>query len=945
MNRPERRAAARIVIGLLAVALVGVTVTSVVVPTDRRGTAAGTAEREAERETGRGAERGTERGTGRDGRGAARSGTRTAGRTTAGSGGAEPTGGAPYSSLPVASDTSVPLRDLPGSSAPRGTRLGPDGEVEEGGVRRDRSPHPAGSGPDPVAQRAPAGPSTSALTAGVSFDGPGKPLSTVVWVPPDPNSAVGPSHVVTVVNTDLVVQSRTGTVVYGPVGTSTVWSGLAGACSTTNDGDAVVRYDRLAARWVITQFAGVDSPTGPYYECVAVSTGPDPTGSWHRSVYSFLNFPDYPKLSVWGDSYVITYNMFTPAGNWVGPQVCGLARAALLAGTAATQKCFALGSRYGSALAADNDGASPPPAGAALPVLAMDELSSTTLPAWTVRFDWTNPAASTISDPTALAVAAFSPACGGGDCIAQPGTANPLDGIGDRLMYRLAYRNFGTHEAMVVAHAVSSGGTIGVRWYELRRTGTTLTVHQQGTYVPDTTSRWMPSVAMDGSGGIALGYALSSASIFPSLAATGRRAGDPSGQMTQPELRLVSGSGSQTGGIQRWGDYFSMNADPSDDCTFWFTGEYLTATGSRNWSTRVASFTLPGCTGTPAPDFSLSASPASGSVNPGGTVTTTIQSAVVTGAAQTVSLAASGLPTGATAAFAPASVTAGGSSVLTVSTTGSTPAGTYPVTVTGTGTAATRTTSFSLVVTASNFSVAVSPTSVTVGRGTSVSTSVSTTAVGLPQSVTLSATGLPSGVSAAFSPTVVTAGSSATLTLTASATATLGSATVSVRGVGTAGTRTASLGLRVLTVNPVGNPGFESGLLTPWTSSGTAAVVSSSPQAGRYSVRLGSTSRTNGDSKAAQTFTTPTGATQLSFWYRSVCRDVVTRDWATATLTDNVTKVSVTVLARTCSAAGTWRQVTWPVLGGRSYTLSLVNRDDNETADPTYTQFDSVVVG
>lgn len=297
-----------------------------------------------------------------------------------------------------------------------------------------------------------------------------------------------------------------------------------------------------------------------------------------------------------------------------------------------------------------------------------------------------------------MTVASYTTACGStGTCIPQSGTSQQLDSLSDRIMYRLAYRNYGDHEAFVTDHAVTVGGAVGTRWYEFRLSGGNPTVYQQGTYAPDTTYRWMGSIAMDHVGNIALGYSQSSSSSHPSIRFTGRAPGDPLGTMTQAETTTITGAGSQTS-YSRWGDYTSMAVDPTDDCTFWYTNEYEPANGSFNWHTRLTSFTLPGCTGTPANDFSISVSPASASVNPGGSATTTVSTAVTSGSAQTVTLSASGLPSGATASFNPASVTAGGSSTATITTSSSTPAGTYPITITGTGTSATHSTSFSLTV-------------------------------------------------------------------------------------------------------------------------------------------------------------------------------------------------------------------------------------------------------
>ena len=165
-------------------------------------------------------------------------------------------------------------------------------------------------------------------------------------------------------------------------------------------------------------------------------------------------------------------------------------------------------------------------------------------------------------------------------------------------MHRLAYRNFGSYETIVANHAVTVGASVGVRWYELRNPGGAPVVFQQGTYAPDTTNRWMGSIGMDAKGNIALGHSTSSTSAFPSISYTGRLAGDPLGTLETGNV-IVSGSGSQTG-VSRWGDYTSITIDPVDDCTFWYTNEYLKATGQFNWSTRIASFRFPGCTGSNA---------------------------------------------------------------------------------------------------------------------------------------------------------------------------------------------------------------------------------------------------------------------------------------------------------------------------------------------------------
>ena len=592
----------------------------------------------------------------------------------------------------VYQDVSQPLRDLPPQAGDKARK-----PVED----MDRMPQQQSTTvADPVVQSS-ATPLIPAPSA--SFEGLGAGLAgfSVTGVPPDPNSAVGASQIVEIVNTSFAVFTKTGTIAYGPAATNTLWSGFGGFCQSTDDGDGVVRYDRAAARWVITQFANVRSTSGPYYECVAVSQTSDATGAYYRYAFQYSNFPDYPKLSVWPDAYYVTYNLFNSSGTqFLGAEDCALNRSAMLTGAAATQQCFTTSTSYGGLLPADVDSATAPPAGEPNLVMAMGT-TSTTLAYWKFHVDWSNTAATTFTGPTNLTVASYSQACAGGTCIPQAGTTQQLDSLADRLMFRLAYRNFGDHESFVVTHSVTAGTSVGVRWYELRLSAGNPTVYQQGTFAPDAAYRWMPSGAMDRSGDIAVGYSVSSSSTNPGIRYAGRLASDALGTLAQGETTLINGTGSQTS-YSRWGDYTSMSIDPADDCTFWYTDEYLTATGNFNWHTRVGSFKFAGCGGTATNDFSISASPASGSVAAGSSTTSTISTAVTSGAAQTVSLSASGLPSGATASFSPASVTAGGSSTMTIATSSTTPAGTYSVTVTGTGTSATHSTTYSLTVTSTS---------------------------------------------------------------------------------------------------------------------------------------------------------------------------------------------------------------------------------------------------
>jgi hypothetical protein len=430
------------------------------------------------------------------------------------------------------------------------------------------------------------------LTGG--FDGVGIPNYGVNAAPPDTNGAAGATQYVQWVNEAFAVYDKaTGNLVYGPANGNTLWAGFGGPCQTSNDGDPIVQYDKAANRWVMTQFA---VSTTPYRQCVAVSTTSDATGSYARYEYTYgTGFNDYPKLGVWPDGYYITYNMFSNGQFFSGSRVCAFDRTKMLAGQPATQQCVQLSTAYGGLLPSDLDGSTAPPAGSPN---YMVNFGTNSLNVWKFHVDWTTPANSTLTGPTNLPVASFATACGGGACVPQPGTSQKLDSLADRLMYRLAYRNFGSYAAMVVNHSVSVGSrktsASGIRWYELRVTNNAVSVFQQGTFSPDTNHRWMGSMAMDKVGNIGLGYSKSSSSVFPSVFFTGRQPADAAGTMST-ETSIFGGSGSQLRNLSRWGDYSSLSVDPVDDCTMWYTTEYLKQNGTFNWSTRIGKWKFSTC--------------------------------------------------------------------------------------------------------------------------------------------------------------------------------------------------------------------------------------------------------------------------------------------------------------------------------------------------------------
>ncbi len=790
-------------------------------------------------------------------------------------------------------DTSLPLRDLARLAPPATIHVKHEAEAWR------RIPLPPGADQpvdDPVLQRttAVAAP-LNTPTVGLSFDGIGQGVAgfTVGSAPPDTNGAVGATQFVQMVNSSYAVYSKTtGALVLGPVANNTLWSGFGGGCQTNNDGDPVVLYDKIASRWVLTQFSVT---TQPYLQCLAVSTTSDATGTYNRYSFSYTNFDDYPKMGVWPDGYYTTFNMFN-GNTFVGADSCAYNRTAMLAGSAATQVCFQQGSGVGGLLPADMDGTIQPPAGSPNYQIYY---GTNSLQLYKFHVDFATPANSTFTGPTNIPVAAFSAVCGGGTCIPQKGVTQQLDSLADRLMFRLAYRNFTNHESLVVSQSVVAGSSGGVRWYEVQNPNGTPSVAQQSTFAPDSNYRWMSSIAMDSAGDLAVGYSKSSSTLNPSIFYAGRVPGDTPSTL-EAEVQLVAGTGSQTGSsLSRWGDYSAMTVDPVDDCTFWYTTEYIKTNGAFNWNTRIGNFKFPGC-GTSTPDYTLSASPTSLSVTQGNSGTSTITVNPLSGFTGSVALTASGLPTGVTASFNPTSTT--GTSTLTLTASSTATTGTATVTVTGTSGSLSHTTTVSvtvnsagtptatlspstltfgstsvgassasqavtltnsgtgaLVITgigigtnysqtnncggqvnagssctinvtftptttgtltgtltavdnatpsqqtvtttgtgvaAADYSLSASPSGLSIVQGNAGTSTITVSPIsGFSGSVALSASGLPSGVTAAFSPTSTT--STSTLTLTASGTATTGTSTVTVTGTSGTLTHTTTISLTI----------------------------------------------------------------------------------------------------------------------------------------------------
>src|SRR3954453_10495900 len=512
-------------------------------------------------------------------------------------------------------------------------------------------------GPDLSTHQVTPGALTSAPTStGLGFDGVGVGLAgfTPASNPPDVNGRIGATQYVQWNNTSFAVFDKTtGALLYGPAAGNTLFQSLGGVCASHNDGDPVVSYDILAGRWILSQFA-VGGPAGSYsHQCVAVSVTSDATGDYY--LYDFLtdgtNFVDYPHTGVWPDGYYMTGHVFNAAGtSYLAGRVYVFERDKMIAGLPARQLQADLahdgvGIQYGF-LPADLDSLTPPPAGEASFVLGPNAQFTNRTDSTRVKVTWGTTPTIALTSAVITTPGISAPPCVNNtaaqenrDCVPQPAPAvgaDYLDNLGSHFMYRIAYRNNGTQaspqESLVASSTVPGSASTpahgAVKGGEFRNAGsstTAPTVFQSGTFDPDTSYRWMSSVAMDKDQNIALGYSKSSTSVKPGIYMTGRLATDAVGTMGA-ETTVQAGLGVQTTGAgNRWGDYTSMTLDPIDQCTFYYTNEYLKTNGAFNWSTRTASYKFPSC---------VSAAGAYGTVT--GTITSSETGAPVQGVTVTL---------------------------------------------------------------------------------------------------------------------------------------------------------------------------------------------------------------------------------------------------------------------------------------------------------------------
>lgn len=442
----------------------------------------------------------------------------------------------------------------------------------------------------------------------------------------DDSGAVGFDNYVQVVNGAIAVYDKSGNLLAGPISETTFWANQPDCAGIYTFGDAVVRFDRNANRWVVS------SPgAGPFAQdlCMAVSRTSDPTGNYDQyafgvnnianGLFGFLN--DYAKIAVFHDAYYAIGDpnkIFSGLGNTIS----ALERAAMLTGNPAPQfvTFFVPAPRnlppqitHSHMLAADLDGwRLPPPDTPEYVVQVQDShlgFPAGRLQVYEFHVDWNSPMSSTLVPTTSLVPQPFnSNACVDQTCIKQPQGGALLDSLSyGYMMQRLTYRNFGPRQTLLLNHTVAADGDpsqshAGIRWYELRmttrgRTRSPWEIYQQGTYAPDANDRWLGSIAMDRMGNIALGFNVSGANVYPSIHYAGRQPTDPLGTLPLGEMSLIDGGGVQVHGFL-FGDYSQMTIDPVDDCTFWYTGTYYPTTSTPyDWHTRIGSFRFSNCPG------------------------------------------------------------------------------------------------------------------------------------------------------------------------------------------------------------------------------------------------------------------------------------------------------------------------------------------------------------
>jgi hypothetical protein len=498
--------------------------------------------------------------------------------------------------------------------------------------------------------------------------------------PGDPVVEVSPNYVLYGINggssigTSFTVYNKAGTKLAGP--TSFRSLAPAGDACASSRSDPIIHFDRLANRWFMLEMGGANTT---YRLCTYVSKTENPiTGGWNFYGFATPALPDYPKCSVWLNSYVCAVN---ESGS--GAKVYAFDRENMLAGTTAraaqrfTSVAKLAGYGFQALLPATFMGtaSNAPPAGSPV-ILARhndDEAhagsgADTTrdfLDLYSLNVNWTTPSSSGITTLARISMTEFNSwfrNYSAFESVPQPGSTALLDPIREVLLNSLTYRNLGSYQSIVGTFATNQNpartGTVvdaGLRWFELQNTGSGWTLRQEGTYSPadGATHHLLGTIASDKQGNIGFGFNVtktSSPTVSASLRYSGRLATDTLGVMTQGETEVATGSAAETSG--RWGDYYQMAVDPSDDCTFWFVGMYRP---SGSWATRAQNFKFNSCGGTAPTTYSVS-----------GTVSTSAGAGV---SGVTISTGASSASSSSTGAYTISNL-ANGSYTLTPSKSG-----------------------------------------------------------------------------------------------------------------------------------------------------------------------------------------------------------------------------------------------------------------------------------
>jgi hypothetical protein len=497
-------------------------------------------------------------------------------------------------------DASRPLREQPLEWPPR-EKLGEEHQAN----LNPKIPPKHQDGPDPVVQdsffqrlvNTPAVPGPILTWDGIPFPG-----VVCNCAPPDTNGQVGKTQYVQTVNEGIQVWDKiTGVSVFGPVAIRSLWGGFGGVCETAGSGHPVVNYDRLADRWVVSQSAIPTGSSVPMDECIAVSQTGDATGAYYRYQFHLTNdYLDYPKIGVWPDGYYMAANIFDTAHTaFLGPQAFVFDRMKMLVGDpSATGQTLGItgGPTEATFLPSDLDSSRPPPISDPNHFVAWPQGDPLVYKVWKFHADFINPANTTFTSEVTLPASAFTVLCPTTrNCVPQLGSATNLDAVADRLMFRNAYRMRADGvESLLDNYTVSANAVAGIRWLEAQRLGGNWTLPQEATYQPDTTWRWMGSIASDHLGNLVLGFSASSSTINPQLRYAGRLVTDPINILTG-EQHLFDGTGSQTGTDSRWGDYSDLTIDPVGECNFYYTNEYYDTTSSFNWRTRIGYFKFTEC--------------------------------------------------------------------------------------------------------------------------------------------------------------------------------------------------------------------------------------------------------------------------------------------------------------------------------------------------------------